>query len=209
MAISNANHYLRALGEELANVLGDGFKFYKTNLELRRKSENGQDVIILGGSTKWSPYISVSFHYGKQFAVVRKLEKCFGEEPMPYHIHHYSPNARNIEGLEYKEQDTWEVNIEDPSSALVNEIANAIKGIAYPFFERFAQIEEARNALALGDSWCIGAKGAFWHTLLKVDAAIGDIEHFKEWSNCLSGFHGNQAQLAVERYEQSECVKKT
>ena len=206
--MSSANEYLRTLGEELARLLGDGFKFYKTNLELRRKCANGQDVVILGGSTKWSPYISVSFNYGKQFATVRKLEKCLGEEPMPYHIHHYSPNARNIEGLKYKGQATWEVNIENPSLVLAHEVTTAIKGIAYPFFERFAQIEKARNALALGDSWCIGAKGAMWQTLLRVDAAIGDIEHFKEWSNCLSGFNKNQAKMAIERYEKSECVKK-
>jgi len=207
--MSNADQYLKGLGEEIANLLGNGFKFYKSKLELRRKSENGQDIVILGGSTKWSPYISVSFHFGELFNSVKVLEKRLGEGAMPYHIHHYSPNAQNMKGLKYKGKNTWEVNIQNPPPTLSKEIASAIQEIAFPFFERFKNIEEARNALAQGDSWCIGAKGAFWRTLLKIDAAIGDIEHFKEWSNCLSGFNKEQAKMAIEHYEHVLCKEKT
>jgi len=199
--MSDANKFQRLLGVQLAAQLDCGFKFYKTTLELRRKTKNGHDIIILGGSNKWSPTISVSFHFGKRFNLVRDIEKKLNEEPMFYHIHHYSPNSRNMKGLNYSGPGTWNVDIRDSNDGLAADIIRGIEGIAFPFFERFTEMNEARDALACQDSWCIGAKGAFWPTLFKVDTALGDISHFREWCKSLTPFHRKQALEKLEKYE--------
>ncbi len=199
--MSESQKFQREVGEKLAERLGCDFKFYKSNLELRRKSKNGHDVVILGGSNKWSPSISMSFHFGKRFDSVRDIEKKLGEDPMFYHIHHSSPNSQNMEGINYSGPNTWRVDINDNNENLVPDIAKAIEGIAFPFFERFIEITEARDALAGKDSWCIGAQGIYWPTLFKVDAALGDIEHFKNWCNSLTPVYKKQALEALIKNE--------
>ena len=146
--MSDANTYQRNLGEKLANALGNGFKFYKTNMELRRASPNGHDVIILGGSNKYSPYISVSFYFGKRFDSVRKIEKLKREEPMPYHIWHYAPNSRSMDGLGHEGANSWEIDIRNELGDITSEVVHGIQGIAYPFFNRFSELSAAREALA-------------------------------------------------------------
>jgi len=120
-----------------------------------------------------------------------------GEEHAFYHIHHYSPDSKKFEGLNYDGPNTWSVNIREENDNLVDEIAKAIEGIAYPFFKRFSEVRVARDALAVGDSWCIGAQGSFWPSLFKMDAALGDLEHFKEWANTLTPLFRKQALEAL------------
>jgi hypothetical protein len=57
------------------------------------------DVLIVSGSTRWSPLISVSFYFGRSFDRVREVEKDLGEAGLPYHIAQYSPNLGHMKGI--------------------------------------------------------------------------------------------------------------
>ncbi len=74
--MSAADNYKKQLGQEIANLFDSDFKFYKSKLELKRKRAGGFDVIVLSGSHKWSPNIDVSFYFGRNFDVARKIEKA-------------------------------------------------------------------------------------------------------------------------------------
>jgi hypothetical protein len=65
----------------------------------------------------------------------------------------------------------------------------------------------ASAALASRDSWCIGADGPFWHNLFCVDAARGDLEHFKAWSRSLDPFCRAQAVERLAQFETSLAPK--
>ena len=201
--MSDANKYLQQLGSELEVQLGDGFKFSRSRLELRRKANDGADVIILAGSTKYSPFISVAFYFGRNFDEAKRLEKLTGDHPMPYHIQQYSPNLRSMRGLSYAGPSTWEVDITNPPEKLAQQITVAIKAMAYPFFEKFSTLQAAQIALADGDSWCFNARGPFYHMLLKVDASLKDLEHFEQWSKCLQDFYRNQSTESLMKYKKA------
>lgn len=199
--MSAADKFKKQLGEEIADLFGGEFKFYKSKLELKRKRAGGYDVIILSGSNKWSPYIDVSFYFGRNFDLARKIEKALGSYPMPTQIQQYSPNVKAMTGLEYSEDGTWEVNIEEPPSDLAKTIKEAIEKIAFPFFERFSTLKAAQSALENDDSWCFSPKGPFFHMIFMVDAALNDIEHFKKWSQCLDSFYLDQASEDLVKLE--------
>ena len=65
--VSDARHFQQHVGAQLATELGGTFKFYRSRLELRRSGAAGADVIVIAGSTKWSPLISLSFYFGRAF----------------------------------------------------------------------------------------------------------------------------------------------
>ena len=201
--MSAAENYKKKLGQEIAELFGGEFKFFKSKLELKRKRSGGFDVIILSGSNKWSPFIDVSFYFGRNFDAARKVEKALSDHPMPYQIQQYSPNVSSMLGLGYTGEGIWEVNIEEPPQNLAVKIKSAIESIAFPFFEKFTTLESAQEALAQDHSWCFSPKGPFYHMLFKVDAALGDLEHFKKWSECLDDFYVEQASEKILKLESS------
>lgn len=200
--MSAADKFKKDLGAEVCQHLGSDFKFLRSKRELRRPSGNGHDVVILSGSNKWSPHISVAFYYGRNYDDVKSIEKLAGEEPMPYHIQQYSPNATRISGLDFAGTTTWEVDITGPPAGLAKDIAAAIRGVAFPFFARFTELKTARDALATEDTWCFGAAGSGWYSLLKLDAALRDFEHFEVWRECLNEFYYQQSEERLLRYKE-------
>lgn len=199
--MSAADNYKKKLGQEIADLFGGEFKFYKSKLELKRKRAKGFDVIVLSGSNKWSPFINVTFYFGRNFDAARKVEKALGDYPMPYQIQQYSPNVSSMEGLGYNGDGTWEVNLEEPPQNLAVTIKKAIEEIAFPFFDKFTTLDAAQEALAEDHSWCFSPKGPFYHMLFKIDAALGDLEHFKNWSECLDEFYAKQALVQISQLE--------
>jgi hypothetical protein len=201
--VSAADNYKKLLGQEIADLFGGESKFYKSKLELKRKRAEGFDVVVLSGSNKWSPYIDISFYFGRNYDAARKVEKALGDHPMPYQIQQYSPNVGSMKGLEYIGDGTWEVNIEEPPKKFAHTIKNAIEDIAFPFFERFSTLKGAQGALENDDSWCFSPKGPFYHMIFKVDAALNEIDHFKKWSHCLEEFYQKQAFEDLAKLEAS------
>jgi hypothetical protein len=199
--MSQAENYQKILGAELAEQLGEGYKFLRSKLELRQKGKQSSNVIVLAGSNKYSPSISVSFYFGKHFEEIKKVEKALGLEPMHYHIQQYSPNLQNmVDHPNPNLEHTWNVNIDKPSVLFSKKVCVAIRKISGPFFERFDSLQRSREALAANDSWCFGGP-TFWRSLFLFDAALGDIEHFKQWSQCLNDFEQEQANQLLEKYK--------
>jgi hypothetical protein len=188
------------LGEQLAEVLGEGWKHYKSRNEVRAQADGGDKVIILSGSNKYSPHVEVAFYFGCRYAAASKIEKLLGGHQFHYHIQQYSHNRCAFAELPFAGPSTWSVNIESPPLGLASELADAIRGIAFPFFERFASMRAARDALAADDPWCFGGT-AFWPQLLLLDLALGDVAHFKDWARDLDAFSLGQAQERIAAYE--------
>jgi hypothetical protein len=106
-----------------------------------------------------------------------------------------------MSGIEYTGPHTWDVDLREPPESLANEIGVAVRGIAEPFFARFTDLRAARDAIASNDPWCFGGK-TFWHALLKLDAALGELAHFREWSTCLGEFEATQAAAMLAAWDQ-------
>jgi hypothetical protein len=195
--MSAAEKYNVKLGEALAKEFDSSFKFYRSRLELRRNSIEGHDSIVLSGSHKFSPHISVRFYFGVNFAKARLAEKeIFGDaNPAYYHIHQYSINRNHMIGLDYKGPFTWNINIQDPPDIL-EEVKKAIEGMALPFFKRFSNLRDARDAKAKRDSWCLSGD-LFWHHILAMDMALNDMAHFNEWKKTIKPFYAKQAEKKI------------
>jgi hypothetical protein len=192
------------LGLELQDLFNGTFKFHRSKLELRRKFEGGYDVIIIDSASKWSPYISIAFYFGKNFDAVRSVEKKYGLQPSFYHIQQYSMNAMKIPDLNYSGSVFWSVDITNPPSDLAEELMVAIESIAYPFFDRFCDLKQSRDAMIEYNPWCFDARCASWLSLLKIDMALNDLEHFRDWSNCLDPFFLEQANKKIEEWSSIE-----
>src|SRR5262245_17280455 len=120
--MSDARRFQAQLGEEVAAAFAGDFRFCRSRLELRRAGGGGDDVITFAGSTKWSPKLSLAFHFGRSFEPVRAIEKLCGFESMPWHIFQYSVNARAMKGLRYPGQHTWQVDLRLPASDLAADV---------------------------------------------------------------------------------------
>ena len=194
--MSAAAKYRSELGATVAEKLGAEFKFYKSRRELRREIPEGHDSIVISGSSKSSPYISIDFFFGVNFARAKAIEtKFFKGEPAYYHIHQYSPNRNHMAGLDYKGPFTWQTNLEDPKD-IVQELKAAIEGMAFPFFKRFSNLKVARDAKVGNHPWCLGGD-IFWHHILAMGMALDDMAHFNEWKKTLKPFYAQQADARI------------
>ena len=198
MASASAK-FTQHLGARLSERLEGRFRFLKSRSELRADAPNGQDVLILHVSAKYSPHVSVAFYFGRNFTRVKDLEKRFGLYQFPCHIQQFSLSRKAMSGLPYDGPFQWSVDITRPPETLTDEIAAAVEGVADPFFRRYSSLDVAREALAANDPWCFGGP-AFWRQLLHVDLALGDLAHFEEWSKALSAFDKAQADQVIEEY---------
>lgn len=176
----NVETYFRQLGETAAQALGPEYRFHRTTRQLRASAGEGENVIVLTGLTKYSPTISVSFYFGRNYTAAKQVERLIGRPHLAYyHAFMWSIHAHRMNGLGFDGPTEWHVDLRDPGAFdLVPEFVAAIKGVAFPFFERFRSIEAARDALAAEDSWILYTPS---HSLLEVDAAMGDLSHFEEW----------------------------
>lgn len=197
---SAANNFQKQLGTKLEKLFANEFKFYKSSLQLRRKSNNGTDIISLSGSNKWSPLIIVAFYFSRQFDDSKKILRIMGEDTSLTQIDQYSLNARLMTGTKYEGCGSWTVDIDNPQQDLAENIKIAIEALAFPFFERFSSLKVAQKASTSNDSWCLNPIGPCYHKLLLIDAALSELNHFKEWSKCLEPFYLEQAIADIDKY---------
>ncbi len=189
---SAAESFRHDLAARLAGALGSGYVFNKSRGELFVEAGVGNNVLLIAGSSQYSPNITVSFYFGRNYSAVRTLEELTGERGSHYHIHQYSLNRKLMTGLRYRGPHTWNVDIRRPDDSLVEQLLIAVNAMAFPFFNRFSEIESARDAIASNDAWCLGGP-IFWRNLLYLDAALGDMQHFENWAVNLDTFRRAQA----------------
>ena len=194
-----SEQFSKQLGAEIAVALGSDYKFYKSRLEIRRDAPDGQDVIILAPSAKYSPHINFAFYFGRNFAVAKRLEKSVGDHQFYYHIQQFSLNRQPLYAPSYDGPDNWDIDITNPPSNLCSEVVGAIQAMAYPFFKRFASIKAARDAIASDDPWCIGGP-MYWRQLLLLDLASDDLSHFTNWYMQLDDWTRDQADQEIAKY---------
>ena len=198
---SAAVAFQQRIGAELERAFDGEYQFFKSRLELRGADETDRNVLILAGSNKYSPYLSIEFYFGRNFEAARRVEKLLGDTPFYYHIQQYSLNQRNMKSLQYEGPYSWSLDISKPIDSLISEMKYAVEGIANPFFERFNSIESARDAVASDDSWCFGGP-IFWKQLLILDAAMNEIAHFKKWATQLDEFAVKQSNEMLDKLAQ-------
>jgi hypothetical protein len=196
---SAAAQFTQALGAEIAAELGGGYRFLKSRAELRAEGADARNVIIPSVSAKYSPYVSVAFYFGRNYKLVREMERQHALYEFPYHIQQFSVNRNAMRDVAFDGPFQWSVNIGEPLGALPREMVGAINGLANPFFDRFTSLVTARDALAADDPWCFGGRG-FWRQLLHVDLALGELPHFRSWSSELSEFDREQAEIEIAKF---------
>lgn len=178
------------------------YRYFRSRLELRAEGPNGDDVVILTGSTKYSPHILVDFYFGRNFTEVKRIEKRLETRRLHYHIQQFSPNRKRMTGLSYSGPYTWTVDIHDPPGGLVAELAEAVRGMAVPFFDRFADLRSARDAIAANDPWCFGGK-TYWRQLLLIDMAMNDLGHFERWRGDLDEHAQSRASQMIRAFKEA------
>ncbi len=180
--MSSARNFRQQLGQELAEVLGGEFRFLRSKLLFQRERDGGQDEIVLQGASRNSPYISVSFDFGRRFDRVAELERRLGIDSKGFdHVAGNSLNAPGMKGLNYPVAAEWPVNLNLPAPTTTASVLAGFEKVAFPFFERFTRLQDARDGVARRDSWILD--GHFtWRNLLLMDAVLGDLNHFRDWS---------------------------
>jgi hypothetical protein len=164
---------------------------------LRREGAAGHDVIVFSATTQFSPAVTLSFYFGRFFPTANSAVRQFSWSTPYYHVHQLSENRPLMEGLAYEGPYRWNVDLRATFGTLPQEVASAIQGVAFPFFERFIDLETARAGIVSRDSWCIGAEGPFWRSLLAMDLALDDVDHFRQWGRSLDPFSRRQANDAL------------
>jgi hypothetical protein len=117
-------------------------------------------------------------------------------------ISQFSVNRPLIENLAYAGPHSWRIDIRNAPSTLAAEVATAIRGMANPFFERFSDLRISRDAIASDDNGCFGANPLGWYSMLCMDAALGELDHFELWIKQLDHFYRKQAEAELDRLRQ-------
>src|SRR3989442_3340623 len=175
MAIS-ARQFKQSIGAELVDALNGQYKFFKSRVELRADASDGHNVIVLAGATKYSPYISVDFYFGRNFASAKQIERRLGEHQFYYHIHQYSPNRKAMKGLDYSGPYTWSVDINNPPKTLVTELAGAIQGMAVSFFLQVSDTFTPPRARGSQYTWWI-CRTALFAPLSVIGPGVAQLAH--------------------------------
>ena len=190
--MSAAAEYVSALGVAIADQFGAAVTFSKVSKRLVWGAAFGGSFVSLSGSNKFSPYISVAFYFGNRYEDATRIEKLIGvpkQHRRAGHIHQYSLNARNMKGLTFTSDYTFDIDIRRPPTNSASAVADAIRQIAFPFWDRYPTVRSARDALLSDDEWCFRAGGPFWEDLLYLDAALGELEHYESWLTQLDPFY--------------------
>jgi hypothetical protein len=190
--MSAAAEYVSALGVAIADQFGAAVTFSKANQRLVWSTAFGGSFVSLSGSNKFSPYISVSFYFGNRYEDATRVEKLIGLAKRYHsagHILQYSLNAHMMKGLAFSSDYTFDIDIRRPPTNLASAIADAIRQIAFPFWDRYPTVRLARDALLSPGEWCFQAGGPFWESLLYLDAALGELEHYESWLMQLDPFY--------------------
>ena len=196
--MSAAREFQKALGSEVAKALACDVEFVPSQLLLRWRGEGADSLVSFSGSNKFSPFVSVAFYFGRRFESASQIERAIGDRSNQWHISHYSINLPLMMDMPYDGPHDWKVDIRNPPVTLVPEMARAIQGMAYPFFERFASVLVARDALLANDPWCVMAD-FMWSRMLSLDAALGELEHYEEWSEKLPDFYRAHSDQAFDQ----------
>ena len=204
--MSTNSEFSKQLGADISCILGESFKYRRSRLEFSRPVAEGHDVVILSVSGKYSPFVNVAFYFGKNFCRVKEIEKSIGDYQFPYHVQQYSPYRQPLFAATYNGPDNWSINLQDAPKHLAEHVANAIHGMALPFFNQFQDIATARDAVAGNSPHCFNGP-MFWRQLLLLDASLGDLDHFRAWATCLDDWTRDQAELELLKVAQATgCV---
>src|SRR5262249_31850463 len=149
--VATSSEFKQLLGVEVARRLGEQFKFYKSQTELRAEVWDGSHVIIISGSNKYSPFIGVDFYFGKRFSAARAIAKRFGIYSFPYLLQLSSPNVQSRGYASYSGPCSWSIDPNQPPQDLAEQLVQAIQGVACPFWEKYGTIVAARDAIAAND----------------------------------------------------------
>jgi hypothetical protein len=203
MAASHSKTYLDTLAQALIARRFVDFRHIRSKNMLIRERDDGADVIVLSAATKASPSITLAFYVGRRFFKATDVEKRCKWAASYYQIHQFSYNASAMRDLRYSGPNRWNVDAVSGQPPIIDELIAALEAIALPFFLRFTSLQAARAAISSGDSWCIGAEGPFWRQLFAIDAALGDMGHFRAWSQTLDPFYGPQVAQALAAIAES------
>lgn len=198
--MSAAAIFQQTLGAEIAEILGPKYKFFKSSGQLRAEVDGGHHVVALAGSNKNSPYVEVAFYLGKNFAAAKRVEKQLDIFHFYYHVQQYSPNCACSGSGAYHGPCTWSVDISRPPPMLAKEVANAIGGLSTPFLEKYGTMLAARDAIANNDLDVFSGKG-YWAQLLRLDLALGDLQHFERWAIQLDDLTRSQASEVIQKWQ--------
>lgn len=198
--MSTSALFQQALGAEVATLLGSSYKFFKSRGELRAEVEGGHHVVVLSGSSKYSPHVEINFYFGKNFTEAKRIEKQLGINQCYCHIQQYSPRCQFSEERTYRGPCNWSVDISSPPPTLAADVAKAIVGLSSPFLANYGRLQSARDAIAHDDPNVLGGQ-CFWSQLLLLDLALGDLQHFKNWSAHLDELSRSQSEDIIKAFQ--------
>src|SRR5215475_11276861 len=111
---SAAKRYRQQLGEDLTRALGSGFTLRRNTLTLAAPIREGTRIIVLAGTSRGSPHITIAFYMGLVFDVVRQVEAALNWKPLPMHVAQFSVNFPNMPGISWHGEPLLAVDIRSP-----------------------------------------------------------------------------------------------
>jgi hypothetical protein len=202
MGKSAAREFELALASDVANQFRGDSNLLLQKASLLWRTETGFNIVSFANNNKWSPFVWVGFYYGCRFASAYDIAKSLTKYPNGLHICEFSVNRPLIKNLEYTGPHQWEIDIRNSPPNLAAEIATAIRGIAFPFFDKFNDMRKSRDAIEADDNWCFGANPLGWRSMLCMDAALGELDHFEQWVKVLPDFYREQAESELVKVRQ-------
>ncbi len=94
-----------------------------------------------------------------------------------------------MKGLTFSTEYTFKINIQKPPADIDPPSPMQFAKSRFRFWNRYPTVRSARDALLSRDEWCFKAGGPFWHDLLYLDAALGELEHYESWVSQLEPFY--------------------
>jgi hypothetical protein len=202
MSKSAAKEFELSLASDVSTYFREDPNFELKKLALLWRTQEGFNIVSFANTNKWSPFVSVAFYYGCRFNAAFDVARLLTKNPAGMHISQFSVNRRLLKDLSYTGPHGWEVDIRSAPSNLAGEIATAIRGIAFPFFDRFGDMRKSRDAKEADDNWCFGANPLGWHSMLCMDAALGELAHFEQWLKVLPDFYRGHAEAELAKLRQ-------
>jgi hypothetical protein len=187
--------YLRLVAS-VARALGPKFKTFKSGTAIRSSRADGHDVVLLQRIWDHQPDVEVDLIVGRAFSSVAAVHKKLGVAGTICQIQQSGANLSQL--LQRTESTRWRFTGEPPEEVITT-IAQSVRELGSPFFERFGDLQNCRDAVATSDAWCSGGH-VRWANVLAMDLALNDYAHFRQWSKSLQPLVREQANSLAKAF---------
>ena len=180
--MSHTDEIAHRLAEILLLELPE-FRYTRSRTQLRKRTEEFSDDLIIDVTTRNGTDYSLSFYLGVAHTETEKLISKIEERKItPYDrtVFLYSVNQQNFELLDFTGDTCWCALKRDTDFSEVSSgIQRFIRECAQSYFQHFHDLLTIRASLEARDG--LGQNQAPFKQVLAIDALLGDSDHIRSY----------------------------